>query len=73
MENGSTRRYAIADEGGAFFVRDAEVLPDVQLIENLQFKRFFPFEIEHINIHELQAFDVDFKEIHWTELEKELQ
>ena len=72
MENGSTRRYAIADEGGAFFVRDAEVLPDVQLIENLQFKRFFLFEIEHIHIHELQAFDVDFKEIHWTELEKEL-
>ncbi len=72
MENGSTRRYAIADEGGAFFVRDAEVLPDVQLIENLQFKRFFLFEIEHINILELQAFDVDFKEIHWTELEKEL-
>ena len=72
MENGSTRRYAIADEGGAFFVRDAEVLPDIQLIENLQFKRFFLFEIEHIHIHELETFDVDFKEIHWTELEKEL-
>ena len=72
MEDGSVRRYAIADEGGSFFIRDAEILPDIQSMENLEYKRFFLFEIEHIPLYELQAFAVDFKEIHWTELEKQL-
>ena len=72
MEDGTIRRYAIGDEGGSFYSRCRNIARPTN-VENLEYKRYFLFEIDHVPIHELEAFDVDFKEIHWTELEKELE
>jgi hypothetical protein len=72
QSGGFSKIYSIADESGAFYLRSETVMDAIQGVQSSSDFRLFLLEIYHIPIQKLLTFDVDFKEIHVTELEKKL-
>ena len=70
QSGGFSKIYSIADESGAFYLRSETVMDAIQGVQSSSDFRLFLLEIYHIPIQKLLTFDVDFKEIHVTELEK---
>ena len=73
VSNGMAKIYGIADESGAFFMRSDNVVETFRGCRHMEDMRLFLLEVYHIPLVDLIHFDVDFKEIHWTQLERSLE